>query len=307
MTNKKLIFHKDQYGVHVYYRGMNSQAPSYSLMINRTIDFDPSITCVVPSVTSVTLTESKVRKTEWKNSVTGKTMTLVAYDSEYHKLQAESNRLGETIEIEVAAKVAFNRFKQEWIVQSEEVEVVTDYEFEVIDIDYPADERLIPLRHLGDTKINHFDVNGGKVALDFANKLALGAGLKFENSYDRGTHYYPSYGGLSYWRIEGKTYGDNMSKVRLHDFTGDLMECRKYINEVESCARSCFDQWVMSGKRPDGLTVGLVTEHLDKIARELQQVQTKIKTQDNYRDTQRLIEKAKAEVIELGTNVLEEE
>jgi len=313
MTHK-LIFHQDQHGVHVYYRGMNidylvtqSQAPSCFLKINRTIDFDPSITCIVPPVENVTSTESKRQKTKWVNVSTKKTMTLVAYDSEYYKLKAAASRTHMTMEEEVAANVEFNRFEKEWQVESEDVDVITEFDFEVIDIDYPADERLIPLRHLGDTKINYFDVDGKKTALDMAHKLCQEAGLKFEDTYKRGTYYFPGYGGLDYWKIEGKTYGDNMEKIKLHIFTGDLIECRKYINEVERCVRSCFDQWVMSGKRPNGLTVGLVTEHLDKMASKLSFVETKIKTKDHYQDLQRLIKDARAEVIELDAGELKEE
>jgi hypothetical protein len=302
----KFTFHRDQFGVHVYYAGMNktTNRRGPDLKINSTVDFDASTTCVVPPVMRVSSCSNESQTTGYKNKETGKTMTVPAYEAEKQQLEHNSDITHSSLEEEVSANVAWRRFQDEWQPESKEVEVHTDYEFEVVDIEYPADERLIPLRHIDGEKINYFKVDGSQVAFNLAHDLCKSEGLEHDNDGDkRGTYSIPSYG-LEWWQIEGVRYGRALKKLSLHRFTGNLSECRKYINEIECAVRACFDEWTVSGKTALGLTVGMVTKHLDEIASRLQRIDSKIKTRSMHNSTLAYVQKARLEVVQIG---LEEE
>lgn len=301
----KFTFHKDQFGVHVYYAGMNNNprhnfSSKSNLKINEIVDFDATTTCVVPAVVRVSSCGKEAQTTGYKNSETGQTMTVSAYNAEETCLRLARDQATH-MDDEVATEIAFRRFGKEWTEESKEVEVHTDYEFEVVDIEYPADERLIPLRHTDDERINYFEVDGKQVALNLAHSLCKDEGLKHDgNGNKRGTYNIATYSNLEYWQIEGECYGKPTKHLNLVKFTGDLGECRVYINEIECAVRQCFDEWVVSGKKPSGLTVGVVTKYLDDIAGMLKHVDTKVKTRRAYDKTLGIIARARLEVIQTG-------
>lgn len=301
----KFTFHKDQFGVHVYYEGMNENPrrgfnSQSSLKINGTVDFDPTTTCVVPAVVRVSSCSNVFQTTGYKSNVTGKTMTVPAYEAGAQALLRDTQPDYDSIEEEVAAKVALRRFQDEWQSESKEVEVHTDHEFEIIDIEYPADERLIPLRHIDNEKINYFKVDGKQVALNIAHGLCKDEGLEHTNDgSSRGTYNIASYG-IEWWQIEGVRYGNHLKSLSLYEFTGHLSECRRYINEVECAVRACFDEWMVSGKQARGLTVGMVTKHLDEIAGMIKRIDSKIRTHKTHSSALAYVQKARLEVIQTG-------
>jgi len=309
VSKDKFTFYKDQFGVYVFYTGINRDVRHQGgLKINDTVDFDSSVACVVPPVKRVSSSETEDQITGYKSSVNGKTKTTPAYRAELHNLEGAAQSVYVDAEDEVKARVKLRRFEEEWDEETQQVEVHTDYEFEIVDIEYPADERLRPLRHLDNEKVNYFQVNGSQVAINFAHLLCKDVDLKHDDEgKKRGTYHIPSYGTLQYWNIEGNRYGQPTETLRLHDFTGDLAECRKYINEIESCVRGCFDDWEVSGKQPSGLTVGVVTKHLDRILQQVHRIETKIKTKHAYETVLHLIEKAKLDIVDLAVEELEKE
>jgi hypothetical protein len=297
MSDVKFTFHKDQFGVHVYYAGANEVRGQFSsrskLKINATIDFDAATTCIVPPVTRVSQLRTESQLTGYRNSATGQAMTEPAYNTEKRKL---NNFTNPTLEQEVE----LTRFQREWEPEEKEVEVHVDHEFEVVDIEYPADERLFPLRHLGNERINYFAVDGKKVAGNLAHSLCKSAGLKLGSSDKRGEYHIPSHSGLEYWQIEGVYYGKPTKQLNLVVFSGDIGECREYINTIECTVRACFDEWEISGKQPAGLTVGMVTKHLDSITAAVRRVETKKRTSSAYHAALATIAQARLDVIQVG-------
>ena len=298
----KFIFHEDEFGVYVFYAGMNLEVTRRKpdLRINRITDFDPLIDCVVPPVTSVSSVSTREQVTGYRNKTDRRTMTEPGYCSELQRLINCTTKNPCGIEEEVAANVALRRFESEWEQETKTVTGYTDYEFEVIKIKYPADERLIPLRHFDNEQVNYFRTNGESVALNLAHQLCKDAGLKHNNNEKRDAYWIPGYQALSYWSIEGERCGEPTQSLSLKEFTGTLDECRDYINKIERCVRSCFDEWVVRDKQPKGLTVGKVTKQLDKIKTIVKRIESKIKTRNAYNEALATIDQARQEIIQEG-------
>lgn len=252
----KFKFHRDKFGVHVYYADMNKEAihgtiDAVIFMNYEKIQFDPRQTAVVPIV-----------KRLWSSCPKS--------------------------------------------------QVVTDYEFEVIDIDYPADERLIPLRHYNHEKVNYFQVDLMNVAVKLAHSLCQDKfNLKFNNSQKRGTYYLgdPDYYAIFfYWTIEGKQYTEPLiDKIFPRDFIGDLAECNAAIIEVEKAIRACVEEWRAHDKEPSELNVGLVINFLDGVVRKLGTIDPKIRTAKNLRELYDDIHQFRQNVLNFGLKQVENE
>ncbi len=160
--------------------------------------------------------------------------------------------------------------------------------FEITDITYSADERMVPLRHTDENQINYFTVDGKGLAVKFASRLCENAGLIADSQgHDRKTYRisesYNGYSSMGTWLMEGKSYSEHLKPISLSSsFTGHLVECRAYINEIEQNIRQCFDHWAIKDKCPEGLNTGMVMDHLREIEKHLPHIQTKKKTQRQF-------------------------
>lgn len=309
MADKKFIFHKDQFGVVVYYMGMNPNEPrllSLEFKINNKTDFDPSKTCVVPLVTRISTTSIETQATGYQHDDGFTTLSVTSYNAKLKALETDvMNAVTDgDVTKEVAAQVALRYLQDHWAVQTEEVDVYKDYDFEIIDIEYPADERLIPLRHLDEVKINYFKVDGELVAKNLIHQLCQEAGLEQKTCGIR-CYGFAGYNNDVYsWRIEGVTYGAPLGKLTLSNFTGHLQDCRVYINEIEAVVRQCFDEWLISGKTSKGLSVKFLIDHLKTIELQVNYIQSKIKTQQYHTGAKNAIALAKAEIEAIGAQEL---
>ena len=227
MTNfTKFKFCKDQWGVHVYYTGLDGNPNEIirDLMINTKVEFDCSQTCVVPPVKMV----STINK---------------------------------------------------------ETGIETEHSFEVIDIEYPADERLVPMRHLIEARINYFSVDGKAVAVNMLNILCQDAGLTKVRGGGAREYWMSDYSGEfpHLIKIEGMHCGKPFDEMKLSGhFTGHMQECREYINDLESKARDAVDIWLLDGKTSKGFTVRFLLDHLNTIHSYVYSIQAKIKTKNNH-------------------------
>tara|TARA_S200002703_G_C3783460_1_gene241501 strand:+ start:769 stop:1725 length:957 start_codon:yes stop_codon:yes gene_type:complete len=280
----KFVFHRDRFDIHVYHPGMNHEGRNsgHDLMLNGTIPFDTRHSLVVPKVKRVSSVKTDNKVVGYVNPTEKLTTTIPLYQAALNDIEQklENAQLAGDTELEVRAEIELRKFKNEWHEDRQDVETLIDYEFEIVDIDYPADDRMIPMRHVDGQKINYFEVDGRKIALDFIRSLCVGEGLTQDNSNKRRTFYVEDsrYSGMTF-RLEGKSYQTNINLVRLKNFIGTLGECQEYIDSIEKAARLDYDEWVVSGKSPDDLTIGEVTKHLDEIESMIRRIDSKVKTQ----------------------------
>jgi hypothetical protein len=287
MTDK-LTFHKDQWGVHVFYalKNGNPTCKIEGLMLNDKIPFDVTKTCVVPPVKRLSTTAVERQTVGMKNKFDGKTMPVADYNKRHNELRAliDQARIDNDKSTEVGAEIDKRILQNDWETEYQDVEVDREYEFEVIDIEYPADQRLVPMRHVPGIDVNYFIVDGEAVACDMLHKLCQGAGL-YNRGKGTGVREYGMEGGYysngdvaNNIKIEGRSYSEGFNDVKLQQFNGHINECRQYIQEVEAAARKCFDLWKLNGKTARGLSVGFLTDHLEKIEHYVRGIDSKIKT-----------------------------
>lgn len=288
----KILFHRDRYGQHIFYSGMNKKAYAEwrydDLLLNGELPFSLDNTVVVPPVTRVSSIRTENQTTGFVNTETGEHVSVTKHQGMRHNLEQEVNKAvnnGDS-EQEVRARVELRKLDEKWTAEEEEVKIHTDFPFEVVDIDYPADDRLEPLRHFDTQKVNQFEVDGKKVAQNFMVHMCEVYGLtrKGDGQGTRGT--YEVRDGSSYYSprmsIEGRTYDEHVGKLRLATFTGSMEECRNYVNSIEKAIRMDIDLWRVHFKQPDHLTVGFVEQKLGSILRAVQSIDTKIKTKNSY-------------------------
>ena len=307
----KFKFFKDKYGVHVYYAAMNKEARGEcshrELTLNETLSFNTGNSIVVPVVTRLSVVSKETQRVGYESNKTGKTISVIEFNNKKALLDtAMSSADSNDTEAVIRAEVAMRLFKAEWEEQTQEVDVHTDYEFEVEDIEYPADDRMVPMRHYKEVKVNYFTVNGTKVAMDLAHELCKAEGFVEEDSSKRRT-FNIRYNSLSYWRIEGREVPkDPIEAISLRDeYVGDIDECRAYINSIECAVRESFDLWQTSYRQPDGLTVGMVTDRLDRIYRAIQGIDSKVRTKRHFESTLAMVRLAKQEMVEMGQATLD--
>jgi len=307
----KFKFFRDKYGVHVYYAGMNRDAriecSQRSLTLNESLPFDPATTIVVPAVTRLSSVTKETQQVGYRSNKTNKTMTVVDFNNRLACLEGNVNSAdSDDIEATTRAEVELRLFIAEWSEETQEIDVHTDYEFEIEDIAYPADDRMIPIRHYDEKHVNYFTVNGTKVAMNLAHALCQTEGFGQNDSGKRKT-YNIRYNSLSYWRIEGRDVPtEPIDAITLRDeYVGDSEECRAYINSIECAVRACFDLWQASYRQPDGLTVGMVTDHLDRIEQRVKRIDSKIKTKREFEGCLAMIQRVKQEIVEMGKETLD--
>jgi len=299
----KFVFHRDKMGICVYYAGMNQgHRHTHGLTLNETVEFSSGVSAVVPEparLSSVTIESETVGYINRKDNTK---MTLEEHEIERVKLGAELSQAqanGDE-EAEVRASIAKRKFEQTWEDDVQNVRKHTDFEFEIVDIDYPADERMLPLRHYGDEQINYFEIDTKEVIKRLAHSLCRGEGLKEveQRAINNRTYSLSQHYGWN-WYIEGKDYSDSFGSFR-GKFTGTLNECTDYINSVEKVVRDAFDKWMVSGRSPAGMTVGVVNKHLDEIEGIVRRIDTKIKTRNAFNNALNRIHQAKRELGELA-------
>jgi hypothetical protein len=279
-------FYRDEFGIHVYYSEANKGwVGSKNLKINYDLDFDPSTPCVVPAVTSVTEVKT-VDYVDYYLHGDGRQLTVKAYQGMRSQLQHDEDsayRRDDT-EAELAASIELRKLEFDWNEVRAQKEERDDCKFEVLDIDYPADDRLFPMRHFDSEKINHFIVDGEKVAVDFAHQLCLGAGLKSSNDsrHQDGT-YDLSHNGLSYWRIES-TYHDpkHGECPKLQEFMGNLSDCQHYVHTIEKAVRRKFDTWASKDSSLGRITAHKLLEKIDSLSTMVERVASKVRTNYEY-------------------------
>lgn len=314
-TPIKLVFHRDRFGAHIFYPSMNSDAVHKlrhsNVKINGIKDFNMSETIVVPAVERVSSVESENQTIGYLNSETGERMSVSQFRGMVNTLQVaiKAAQNVNNTEEEVRKEVELRTLQGQWHEEKEEVEKHTDHEFEIVDIDYPSDDRLTPLRHFDDEKINYFKVDGKKVATRFMHELAAAEGLTHEDGHKRGT-YYVREGSLyspPSIKLEGRTYDENLGQVRLSNFEGPAIECREYIKSIEIAIRKDFDLWKITHRQPDHITVGFVERSLKSILRAVEGIDSKKRTDDVKTRAVQTIHKVIAEIREFGLSEINSE
>lgn len=301
-------FHRDKFGVHVYYSGMNNEAAyatrNEELVLNGNVVFDPTESAVVPPVERISSIKTETQLVGYRNTNDGSTMATSIYNVKKADLQKaidDANESGDT-EARIRAMVALEDFLGSWEKDEKEVDVHLDFEFVVEDIIYPADDRFLPMRHYDESEINYFKVDMEDVARKFIRELMTDAGLRYveTNSWsapkDRGTWTMRN-NDPDNWCIEGNDdYQEEMKEIGLRDFTGDLEECRAQIKKMEMAIRGGYDRWYMNDRQPDGLTTGMVLKFLDAIEHRVRWTEPKIKTK-KYHDQAFLVIKEFRDIV----------
>ena len=106
-------------------RRIKAQTVKSDLKINGTIDFDATTTCVVPPVTRISQVQAENQVTGYRNSETGKSMTVSAYNTAQCKL-------GVIISPTLDQEVELTRFEREWKPEETQIQIHVDYKFEVL-------------------------------------------------------------------------------------------------------------------------------------------------------------------------------
>lgn len=294
-------FYKDKNGICIYYA--NASGTTRSLIINEKTEFNSGNTSVVPLITRVSTVETVTEIIEYTHQKTGE----VIYPSVFNTQLDEINEIDEedlTLEELIIHQDKKDELINNWVPIDGPVEKWTDYPFEIIDIDYPSDTRLVPLRHYDISRINYFQIATSAVAKAFAHKLCKEAGLKADNAGNqKGTYKISDYSYLDYWRIEGKTY--KPEKVNKQSFTGNMEECHAYLDEIEASTQQAFDNWKVNNTPLDEIAIRTVIGNLDAILGYVTRVETKIKTRQQYQWALSKIAETKTELIEAGLRINE--
>ena len=314
----KFKFYKDKFGVHVYYVEMNREAiaaaRSNDLYLNTDTSFNYHTTAVVPPVESISAVESEEQVVGYRHVDDGSTMATSIYNvkkADLEKAVNDAQSAGDT-EARIRAMVELEEFDKAWIKDEQLVENHIQYEFEVIDIEYPADDRLTPMRHYEGCEVNYFRVDMNRVARQFIYTMMEDAGLQhmecntWRPPKDRGTWTMRGEDPDD-WHIEGNKYTDEMNEVGLEPFTGDLEECRNHIRRMEVAIRAGYDRWYMHDRQPEGLTTKMMLDFLNTIERRVQWIETKVKTQRQYKEALDLIQEFRKTVTDVAKKQMEEE
>jgi len=301
----KLKFHRDKMGIHVYYTGMNPSLSYREYVLNGDIAFNTKQNAVVPEperISTTTIEEKVVAYFSHKDSC------KISVE-DYHKRQAKLKvDLSDAISVgdvnaEVRAEITLRELRKTWSEVRQEVKTLTDHEFEIVDIEYPADDRLTPMRHYDDKMVGYFKVDGKFVVSKLVKNLCEGAGLIEDGTGSTRGKYHLSTDGYygSSLKIEGDDFGKPLKDSSVvKDFTGTMVECYDFIKKAEGTARKCFDQWTASRKYPDQVTVGEMLKHLNHIESYVNTIDYKVKSRSSYSCAKSAIAKAREQIIELA-------
>jgi len=299
----KLKFHRDKMGIHVYYAGMNSGLRYYDYILNGDIKFSVRQNAVVPEPERISTVTEEEQVVGYISNKDGSKISPDDYVGREARAIKDRNDAQSIHDVngEVRAEVTLRQLRETWREDRQIVKTFTDHKFEIIDIEYPADDRLVPIRHYDDKMVGYFKVDGKFVVTKLAKELCENAGLvsdatgSVRGKYHAGkTNYYG-------WKltIEGDEFGKPVNEADVvKDFTGTMAECHEFIKKAEEVTRDCFDEWIASRKYPDKLTIGQMLKHLNSIESRLTTIDYKVKSRTSYQYTKEAITKAKSEILQ---------
>lgn len=268
-------FYRDREDNYVYFAD-NSRSRS-DLRLNGTIPFEPSRNCTLPMPRTLDQVRTKEVVTSYKRVDSDEIISAIEFERRCKVYEDIPEN-----ELSVEQEVEYVRLKREWEPIQEQQEIQKPVPFQVIDIEYPADHRLVPMRHLGEPeKANYFTVYGHDVAIAKAHELCRAAGLKLVAHEDRKGHERNTYyldGNFYWWRIEGESYCEHKLYKVDKEFTGTLTECQRFISEVEATVQNVFDEWAVAYIEPDYLTVRAIKRALGEIESSVESIDPKVKT-----------------------------
>ena len=301
----KLKFHRDKMGIHVYYTGMNPSLSYREYVLNGDIAFNTKQNAVVPEperISTTTIEEKVVAYFSHKDSCK---ISVEDYHSRQAKINLDlSNAVSAgDVNAEVRAEIALRELRKTWSEVRQEVKTLIDHEFEVVDIEYPADDRLTPMRHYDDKMVGYFKVDGKFVVSKLVKELCEDAGLVADAlGSTRGSY---NLSKDNYYGVKLKIEGDEFGKplkdsAVMNDFTGTMVECHEFVNKAEGVTRECFDQWIASRKYPDKFTVGEMLKKLDTIEYWVNSLDCKVKSKQDHQYAKNAIAQARVEITELA-------
>jgi len=295
-------------GIYVYYAGMNQGLRGDNYVLNRDIEFNVNENSVIPEPESISTlrTQEEVVNYISLTSKDGCKISVDDYEARKLKLLHEKTAATQTNDMdgEVRAEVGLRQLREGWREDRQMVKTLIKHEFEIIDIEYPADDRLIPIRHYDDRMVAYFKVDGefvvNKLAKDLCHHVGLvsdGTGLVRGKYHVAKTSYYG-------WRfiIEGDEFGNQVDAGDVtKGFTGTMVECHEFIKNAEELVRNCFDQWVASRKYPDKFTVGEMLKQLDSIKYWVNAIEPKIKSKNSHQYAKNAIADARIKITKLAS------
>tara|TARA_R110000822_G_scaffold21989_11_gene69559 strand:- start:2225 stop:3184 length:960 start_codon:yes stop_codon:yes gene_type:complete len=298
----KLKFHRDKMGIYVYYAGMNSGLCHRNYVLNGDIEFNAGENAVIPEPERIsTLTNEEKVVAYFSHKDNCKILVEDYLDRKNSLSLDHSNAVNSgDVAAEVRAEIALRELNKTWSEDRQTVKTLTNHEFEIVDIEYPADDRLVPIRHYDDKMVGYFKVDGKFVVDKLAQDLCNNAGLVSDSTGLTRGKYCASKSSYYGWKltIEGDEFGKPVSGGDVvKDFTGTMVECHEFIQKAEGLVRDCFDQWVASRKYPDKFTVGEMLKHLDSIEFWVKSIDFKVKSKSNHRYATGAITQAREEII----------
>lgn len=276
-----ITFFEDYEGNFVYYTSNPQNGTTY--VLNGEIDFCIGETCTVPKPITLEEVRSRQQIAAYRNSKTEEMLRPNVYLKQVQALDKADPSLEEEVEL--------TRLQREWDEVYEEVEVRDKIPFTIEKVEYIADERLKPLRHLGNpSQINYFSVDGEAICFAYAHKLCREAGLervldnhrRHTKRGERGTYYLDD--DFYWWQIEGNNYGDRSDQRELQEnFVGPALKCYERIQFIEDKVQEMFDSWAIALIEPPHATVKHLSERINNAQDYMKQVDPKIKTKGYYK------------------------
>tara|TARA_R110000824_G_scaffold118090_2_gene270238 strand:- start:244 stop:1203 length:960 start_codon:yes stop_codon:yes gene_type:complete len=298
----KLKFHRDKMGIYVYYAGMNPGLNHRNYVLNGDIEFNAGENAVIPEPERISTLTNEEKVVAYFSHKDNCKILVEDYLDRKNSLSLDHSNAANSgdVDAEVRAEIALRELNKTWSEDRQMVKTLTNHEFEVVDIEYPADDRLMPIRHYDDKMVGYFKVDGRFVVEKLARELCNNAGLVEDaNGYTRGKYCVntSTYSGLKF-HIEGDEFSKTVNRADVtKNFTGTMVECHEFIKEAEELTRGCFDQWIASRKYPDKFTVGEMLKHLDSIEGWVKMIDFKVKSRSHHEWARSAIVKARQEII----------
>ena len=306
----KLKFHRDKMGIYVYYAGVNQDLRHNDYVLNRDIKFNVKENSVVPEPESISTLRTEEKIVGYISLVSKDSCKISVDDYEARKLKLVNRKSVATqagdVDGEVRAEVGLRQLREGWKEDRQMVKTLTKHEFEVIDIEYPADDRLVPMRHYDDKMVGYFKVDGKFVIDKLAKELCVNAGLVSDATGSTRGKYNASKTNYYGWKltIEGDEFGKPVNEGDvLKQFSGTMVECHDFIRNAEELVRNCFDQWVASRKYPDKFTVGEMLKQLDSIEFWVNAIHYKVKSKSDHQSARDSINRARSEITRLASEM----
>ena len=284
-----ITFYRDKDNQYIYYPE-NHRGVGDDVYLNNSIAFNPKRRCTLEEPRALQRVVSRGVIVGYRNTKTDEQIEPDQYNKRLETLES----IGDD-DITVEEEVELRRLQREWEEVVEEVETREDVPFKIVDIDYPADIRLLPLQHFAKQpeQINQFEINGEQIALDYAHKLCQEAGLRRRKTErhksERGTYYLDE--DFYWWRIEGENYGERGEMNEFSKkFVGSLSDCEKRIAEIETYVQSIFDSWAVALIDPGHLTVKWLDKRVRELKYQIECIDPKVKTRSNHQRALKMME-----------------